>query len=172
MRPSRIVPCLVLVALLAGCENDPEGPATDQLASPQFGATHMEWDSPQPPRGEHFIPCANDGAGENLDFEGAWWAHWTLIATPSDDQIMKVKIVYSDDFKATGAEDVWMIDAHASGGNSTIVLGAGEVFHFNVNEFYTNQDGDKLHIQFVAQIVVENMQLKLYLDNGWCPGQG
>lgn len=66
-----------------------------------------------------------------------------------------------------------MIDAHNSGDNGTFVIRAGMVQHFNVDEFYTNQDGEKLHIQFVAHIVLDkDGQLKLYLDNGWCPGQG
>jgi hypothetical protein len=62
----------ILVAGMAGCSSSPTGPATDSGAdiAPEFRATAFTVNSKFEIDFFTFIPCANGGAGEFVDFSG------------------------------------------------------------------------------------------------------
>lgn len=162
MRWIRIIPCAALSAALAGgCDGTPVEPLHDDVGTPSFKATHAAWDEPFDLTGlVDWIECANDGAGEWTDWTGYIDQHFRETTTPSGNVILHWKLDYDTANPAsfTGREsgDLWqLVRAEDTGGSISKPKGTQYVEHWQYNEFYKNQDGDKLHIRVKFQMLID-----------------
>jgi hypothetical protein len=104
------------------------------------------------------VACANDGAGEDILWvSGTADAHFWGRETPSGNVITNCVVDYDtgDPAIAVGQDsgDVWTLIRGEDNCNNVKIPGTlpkALLDHFQANEWYVNQDGDKLHgrIQF------------------------
>jgi hypothetical protein len=105
-----------------------------------------------------FVACANDGAGEVLEWvSGTADAHFWGRETPSGNVITSCVVDYDtgDPPTAVGQDsgDVWTLIRGEDNCHNLKIPGTLPKAlhdHFQANEWYVNQDGEKLHgrIQF------------------------
>ncbi len=146
---------LTLLIVACGERGSLAGPETadDQLSmvSPSFKAVHDAWSEPFVLDGySDWMACANDGAGEWVDLAGFIDQYFRQITTPSGNVILQWKLDYytADPASFTGQEsgDVWqLVKAEDNGGSVTKPTGTQLVEHWQFNEFYMNQDGERIH---------------------------
>lgn len=162
MRPLRILPCLVMAALLSGCDGQPVEPVPDEAITPSLKVTREDFVYTidlglDPP---FFVECVNDGVGEL--FKGHGTIDWILRVTtnPSGNEIWSCKIDYDTDTPpwadglTTG--DVWTFDnGEDNCGRVYKPKGTSFVKHWQFNEFYSNQDGERLHIRGKGQMMID-----------------
>jgi hypothetical protein len=158
MKPIRIAWCLAAAVLVLGCDNvtDPAAQA-DELTEATFKAEHtylvreFTWDTAE------LIACANDGAGEYLQWDGIVVAATRKLLTASPLQTRSTKIdefkgLNFDEFQATGltSGDVWIINPKGStwtarwnGDRDSEFWNWHQTYSFK----FTNQYGERLHVQ-------------------------
>ena len=153
------------VAFAMACTGDAVGPTQDEAVPPPLPsfskAIHDAWDEPFVLDGlVDWIACANDGAGEWTDWTGFIDGHYRQTITPSGNVILHWKLDYDTANPAsfTGREsgDLWqLVRAEDTGGSISKPKGTQYVEHWQYNEFYKNQDGDKLHIRVKFQMLID-----------------
>ncbi len=121
MKTTRWMMCLAAAALVLGCEQTTEPVAeADAVDLPAFKAEHVTlvrefvWDGAE---GTSFVACANDGAGEDLYYDGIVVATTKKVYTPSGMYLRSTKIddfigLHHAQFQATGltSGDVWIVN--------------------------------------------------------------
>jgi hypothetical protein len=178
MKPIRIAWCLAAAAVVAGCSDNPISPE-ENLDAPAFQAERTDLIREFIWTWEDYIPCANDGAGEYIEWNGILRWHQIRRDTPSgvhtrtNKEIEFVGYDY-DAFMGFGqtSGDVWMVDSKRSQWNARkTTKGEFETFHQNYKFFLVNDMGEKLVVQGSrnwvydkdGNLVMEN------LNTGKCP---
>jgi len=159
MRPIQIAWCLALTALLAGCQDQVTEPAAeaDQADAPllQVGQDYVTrefvWDTSE------YVECANDGAGEDLLWDGIVVATTKKVDTPSGAAIRSTTIdafegLNYDEFMAFGqtSGDEWVIVPGASTWTTRRTVdtdGEFSIWHQTYSFRFVNQDGERIHVQ-------------------------
>lgn len=184
MKPIRIAWCLAAAALVLGCDNvtDPAAQA-DELTEAAFKAEHtylvreFKWTDAEN------VTCANDGAGEFLQWDGIVVAATRKLLTASPMQTRSTKIdefkgLNFDHFQGTGltSGDVWIINPKGStwtarwnGDRDGDLWNWHQTYSFK----FTNQDGERLHVQGSrVEKYDKNGDLVLLVYNrGSCPNE-
>jgi hypothetical protein len=172
--------CLAAAGLFMGCEQTTEPVAqAESLDSPTFTAVRADFVKEFIWNWEDYVPCANDGDGEYILWDGTLRWHQTKRATPSGVQTNANKEIefdgYNyDDFMGFGqtSGDVWTVDRQRSQWNARkTVKGDFVSFHQNYKFFLTMENGEKLIVQGSrnwvydkdGNLVMEN------LNTGKCP---
>jgi hypothetical protein len=167
MRLIRLVPCLALVAMLAGCDDQPVGPRTDEIPGPSLTASQDEWfEVWEESDVELFIGCLNDGAGALLYASGGVTVHFRETATPSGNTIVKWKIYYDPDHPlAVHDEAFHAIDAatgtrwdllRATDTGGDLIAANGEIKdHWFMNEWYANGLGQKFKLHGGMTLMIQ-----------------
>jgi hypothetical protein len=128
------------------------------------------------------VACANDGAGEDLEWvSGTADAHFWGRETPSGNVITSCVLDYDtgDPPTAVGQDssDVWTLIRGEDNCHNLKIPGTLPKAlhdHFQANEWYVNQDGEKLHgrIQFRKHRDPEgNVIFTRYLEAWTCIGK-
>lgn len=178
MRWLGAVPCLVLGALLAGCDRQPAEPLPDDAIVPALGATHDSWTTTFtfPDEGTlDYVECYNDGAGEAVRYFGSFVVHHYSTTTPSGNTTFHWKIDYPPPVIAVGltSGDVWSVVRGEDTGAQVIKTpGEFQVYHWQANEWDRNQDGEEVHLSFRYQLHIDgdgNVQMARF--DGYCPGK-
>jgi len=161
MKTTRWMMCLAAAALVLGCEQTTEPVAeADAVDLPAFKAEHVTlvrefvWDGAE---GTAFVACANDGAGEDLYYDGIVVATTKKVYTPSGMYLRSTKIddfigLHHAQFQATGltSGDVWIINPKGSTWTARGTVdqdGEFDSWHQTYSFKFTNQYGEKLHMQ-------------------------
>ena len=167
MRLIRLVPCLALVAMLAGCDDQPVEPRIDEIPGPSLTAIHDEyfevWEESGTPVP---IGCLNDGAGALLNFTGGVTVHYRMTATRSGNTILKWKIYYDPDhplaahneaFHAIDAETGmrWDLLRATDTGGDLIAANGKFKDHWFMNEWYANGLGQKFKLHGGMTLMIE-----------------
>jgi len=149
----------------------------DSKAEHDYLVREFLWDWPS----EDVITCANDGAGEILMYDGIVVAATRKLWTGSPMQTRSTKIIEFkglnfDHFQATGqtSGDVWVINPRGSTWTARWNADPDAEFwnwHQTYSFKFTNQDGDRLHLQGKrVEKVDKNGELVLVEYNrGSCP---
>ncbi len=183
MKPIRILWCFAAAALVLGCQDNVTDPIAqaDEVTPPAFKAENtylvreFTWDTAE------LIACANDGAGEYLQYDGIVVATTKKLLTASAMQSRSTKIdefkgLNFDQFQATGltSGDVWII--RPNGSTWTARWNGdrdGEFWnwHQTYSFKFTNQYGERLHVQGTrVEKYDKNGELVLLEYNrGTCP---
>jgi hypothetical protein len=182
MKWVRIIPCAALCAMLVGCEETVVAPVPDDLENPSLTVEHnailLTFDLVGL---TVTADCANDGAGEDLEYvSGTFDTYWWWRITPSGNQLWNIVSDYDtgDPLTAVGQDsgDVWTLVTGE--GNSNWVRKAGAPRpvndHFQANEWYVNQDGEKLHLRqrFTVQRDLDgNVKHGAFVETIRCTGK-
>ncbi len=154
--PSRSRACLV-----ASCQDAPVEPTVEPGldAAPVFKVEKTLDRFVLPLAGtETYIDCL----GETLLWYGTVdiiWSEWT---TPSGNWIASWKIDYFDTPELTWLQgetsnEIWYITKAENQGTGWITKDKGPQFiqHYQSNEWYENDDGDRLHIRIVGRFMYD-----------------
>jgi len=148
------VACVGAIAVALACSTDTVGPPQEEALSPPPPALSVvqdAWvDTWLITDQDVLMDCANDGAGELTDWSGTIDVHYSSVTTPSGSVVLHWLIDYYTatplSFTGQTSGDVWHLErAEDNGGSVTVSGGPGYVEHWQFNEFYRNQDGDRLH---------------------------
>lgn len=153
------VPSLAFVIaplLLFACDREPVAP---EIAPPLFSATHGEFVIEGTDDFTDYVPCANDGLGELLQWSGPFRVTFRTVTSPSGNEL----------WKNVGSEtlDGYLVEGVTSGDVWTILESrAIGRWHFKHNgnwnrntvwlDRYENQDGDRMFIQTTLHVTVAN----------------
>ena len=161
MRWIRLIPCAALAVTLAGaCDRSPVEPPPS-VSTPSLSVVHDAWIDTWAITGQDVpMECANDGAGELTDWSGTLDIHYRSTTTPSGNEIWSWKIDYYTatplSFTGQTSGDLWqLVKAEDNGGSVSKPIGTQYVEHWQYNEFYENQDGDKLHSRAKFQLLID-----------------
>ena len=145
MRITKLIPVLGVSALLVSCDREPVAPDLD--VDPLFQATHEVLSFDYVDDLTLYVECANDGLGEDV--------HWTLpytweirrVTSSSGNRIDQYRIIYDPTAQGVGltSGDVWIFDRNAAQAGHRVLHGDGVSNHRTLNEWYENQDGDRLY---------------------------
>jgi hypothetical protein len=180
MKPIRIAWCLAAAALVLGCEQTTEPVSTaESVDLPNFAAERADFVKEFIWEWEDYVPCANDGAGEYILWDGILRWHQIKRESSSGVQTHANKEIEFDgynynDFMGFGqtSGDVWTVDRQRSQWNARkTVQGDFVSFHQNYKFFLTAEDGEQLVVQGSrnwvydkdGNLVMEN------LNTGKCP---
>lgn len=162
MRWLRVFPCAALAATLAGaCDGTPVDPPVDDVRTPSFSVVHDAWVDVFPITDQDVLmDCANDGAGELTDWSGTLDVYYRSRTTPSGNVTTSWKIDYYTatplSFTGQTSGDVWQLyRAEDNGGSVSKPKGTQYVEHWQFNEFYKNQDGERLHNRGKFQMMID-----------------
>jgi len=159
MKSIRMLWYVAAAALVIGCQDQVTDPAAQagELTAPEFkvGQNYLvrefTWDTAE------LIACANDGAGEYVQWDGIVVATTKKVNTPSGMAIRSTKIdefkgLSHDEFQATGltSGDVWIINPNGSNWTARRTMdtdGEFSIWHQTYSFKFTNQYGERLHVQ-------------------------
>ena len=181
MKLIRITWCLAAAALVLGCEQTTEPVAeTEAVDLPAFAAERTDLIREYPWDWEDFIPCANDGEGEWVLWDGIIRWHQIQRDNPAglhhrqNKEIEFIGYNY-DDFMAFGQTtgDVWIVDKDKSQWNARRNnKGDFRNFHQNYKFVLVNvADGSVLNVQGVRN-AIRNKDGEVIMEedfNGSCP---
>ena len=171
MSLNKILPLIALLALAIGCTEQPVAP--DQEDGPLFQATHEEITTELFDDGTFYVECANDGMGEDLTYACPYTDVSRFTTSSSGNLMIKWRLIFDATCQATGSEseDVWTIDPRSNDGGHANWHGFGVAYQITNNEFYKNQDGDRLHLQFRRHVTWDaDGNVKVFKSHSWCPG--
>jgi len=162
----------VLVAV--GCGDPPTTATTAD--SPSFTATHTEWVEVVDLAG---LVVYVDCRGEDLEWSGTADVYYRATTNPSGNEVWQWKIDYATatPFAVLGltSGDVWtMVGGEDTGGLIMKPQGTAYVEHWQANERYVNQDGDKLHGRLQYSLTINaagEVQVERYNEVYKCPGK-
>ena len=184
------IPLVAVLAMFmaASCEDhSPTAPTSDTesaapLSSPAFQVNRtietrdFDWYGPG---AVSWVPCANDGDGENIHWNGILRVLTTKLNTPSGVGTRKNKEVEFmgfdyDDFMGFGQTslDVWTVNSKKSQWNARKTFkGNTETWHQNYRFALEGEDGEKLNVQGTRQEVYdkEGNLVSFHYNNGSCP---
>ena len=167
MRKGKLVAVFVFPLWVWACGGgtDLAGPeeAADQasVAAPSFKVTHDAWLEIWPITDQDvWMDCVNDGQGELTDWSGTLDIYYRSRTTPSGNVTTSWKIDYYTatplSFTGDDSGDVWqLVKAEDNGGSVTKTKGTQYVEHWQFNEFYINQDGEKLHSRAKFHLMID-----------------
>jgi hypothetical protein len=163
MRWLHIIPCAALAATLAaGCDGTPVDPRPDDVGTPSFSAVvHDAWVETWAITDQDvWMDCANDGQGEPTDWSGTIDIYYRSRTTPSGNVTTSWKVDYYTatplSFTGDNSGDLWQLyKAEDNGGSVSKPKGTQYTEHWQFNEFYKNQDGDKMHSRVRYQMLVD-----------------
>jgi len=155
-----------VVALAAACTGDTVGPTQDEAVPPPLPSfskvVHDAWVETWDLGGlADFFACANDGKGEVLTYviPSTIDIHYRSRTTPSGNVTTSWKVDYytATPLSATGPSgDFWqLVKAEDNGGSVSKSKGTQYSEHWQFNEFYKNQDGEKMHSRVRYQKLVD-----------------
>ena len=106
------------------------------------------------------MDCVNDGAGETTDWSGTIDIYYKGIATPSGNEVWQWRVDYYTatplSFTGDSSGDLWqLVHAEDNGGSVAKPNGTQYQEHWQFNEFYMNQDGERLHSRVRFQVLVD-----------------
>jgi hypothetical protein len=182
MKRIRIAWCLAAAALVVSCQDNPTDPAAqaDELTTPAFQAERTDLIREFIWTWEDSIPCANDGVGEWVLWDGILRWHQIRRDNPAgvhhraNKEIEFVGYNY-DDFMAFGqaSGDVWVVDKDKSQWNARRNnKGEFQNFHQNYKFVLTRTDGETIIVQGVRNSVYDkdgNVVMEEDFKNGSCP---
>ncbi len=169
---TRIVPCVLVAALVIGCnEQSPLMEAEEEtIATPLFAASGGWTEFEFPIDAIIFVPCANDGAGEDMHFLGTCRIQEKVVETPSGNTNLNWRPVSCYDYTVTGlvTNDVYTLrrDTFAKlNWNS----GKGEVWVQVEHFVMTNVDtGERIDFPLLYHFTINaNGELTAEVENAY-----
>lgn len=148
---------LTILTLALACDREPTGMLVP--TGPSFQASHEQFSFTVDEDVVWFVPCANDGEGENLHFLGPFDVRIRISTSSTGNRLVRVTLDYREGFVGLGltSGDEWVLDPRKSQTSNTIVTGPGGAGTIGgaLSEFYTNQNAETLHIQFTLRITID-----------------
>jgi hypothetical protein len=187
MKTIRITWCLAAAALVAGCQERITDPASqaDEATAPEFTVNReyivrdFDWYGPE---AVSYVPCANGGDGELIQWNGILRVLTTKLNLPSGVKTRKnheieylgYGDVYPDNFMAFGLTslDVWTVNGQKSQWNARKTFkGDFETWHQNYKFTLEGPGGEKLMVQGSRQEVTDKdgNAVSYHYNNGSCP---
>jgi hypothetical protein len=192
MKPIRIAWCLAAAALVVGCQDQVTDPAAqaDELTAPTFKVDRVVEDRYFNWYGSEsisWVPCANDGEGESIQWNGILHVLTTKLNTPSGVGTRKnheVEFMRCDPaaegcldydfFMGLGvdSEDEWTVNSKKSQWNARRTFkGDFNTWHQNYKFALEGANGEKLMVQGTRQEVTDKdgNTVSYHYNNGSCP---
>ncbi len=157
MQVVRVFPCLVMAALLVGCDGQPLEPVPDEALTPAFKVDRQEysylydldWDPP-------YEDCVT---GEPMQNHGFLRVHVRETTTPSGNVTVHGWVDYGA-FGPVTLEGLWsgVIWTLTNGHNpygEVIKENGSYLLHYHWNESYSNPDGEKLKIHLKGHMKID-----------------
>ena len=170
MRIATFIGVLAVSALLMSCDRQPVSP--DLEVGPLFQATHEVFSYDFIEDATWYLECANGGVGEDVHFTGPYTWVERHTTSSSGNLNMQFEVIYDPTFQGVGltSGDVWIIDHNAFSSHRNL-HGDGESYEQHINEWYQNQDGDRLHLLSNFHRTRDaNGNIKVLRFAGFCPG--
>ena len=125
-----------------------------------------------------YAACANDGAGEWVQFFGTADIHWKSRTTPSGNEVVTCSIDYQTEtplgFVGLSSGDVYNL---STGEDSCRIIskpsGPQLLVWGQANEKYVNQDGEKIHLRITVKTMLDavgNVKTDEFVVGFKCPG--
>jgi len=182
MRWVYMITCGFLFVTLVACEESLVEPVAipDGLDTPSFAVQRDAWVETVDLGGAVvYVDCVNDGQGEELLISGTLRWPVRVLITPSGNEVWKWKIDYWTEtpLSQLGLEsgDVYsLVKAEDTGGSITKPKGTQYVEHWQFNEWYANEDGDKFHTRGKFRLMIDangDVKLDRYSEFIKCPGK-
>ena len=156
------IPVVLSLAIMAGlaCSDLPVAPDQEVAAeAPSFKVEKISYRftlSNEPT--ETYIDCL----GETLLWYGTYDVIWTEKTTPSGNWVASWKLDYFDTDEVTWLEGedsgvVWELLKAENQGTGWIIKANGpqQMQHWESNEWYMNDQGDKLHIRLKGRFLLD-----------------
>jgi len=187
MKPIRIAWCLAAAALVVGCQDQVTDPAAqaDELVEPMFKVNReyvvrdFDWFGPE---SISYVPCANGGEGESIQWNGILRVLTTKLGTPAgvktrknhEVEFLGYGVVYPDNFMAFGLTslDVWTVNSQKSQWNARKTFKDDFVtWHQNYKFALEGDNGEKLTVQGSRQEITDKdgNTVSYHYNNGSCP---
>ncbi len=121
---------------------------------------------------DFYYPCADGGQGEDLTYTGTIYWYTKDVVTPSGNVIQTQRIDWGDDSRMVGHEsgDVWTLVKLVQPMVVRITKQTDglRVAENVMNEWWVNQDGDRMNSRASAEIVFdENWYILEYTRLNW-----
>jgi hypothetical protein len=157
------IPIIGVLALFVAvsCDQQPVEPRQDDLGATLSKVIHDSWVDTWDASGNlEWVECANDGAGENLATFGTFDIHYRSRTTPSGNVIWQWKFDYWTDtpssFVGQDSGDVYsLVSAEDNGGSVIKAKGTQYHEHWQANERYVNQDGQRIHLRAKFALTID-----------------
>jgi len=161
-RSSFVVPLLailtlVMAALFVGCDTQPLEPVPDEALTPLSKVDRVENVEEMFIDGfEWYIDCL----GENTLWHGSWYFITWTMTTPSGNEVWHFRTGYDTPTPLwaegeTSGKKWYQTNAESYGGSVTKPKGTAYTFHYQGNEFYSTQDGEKLHYKWTGFFMID-----------------
>lgn len=154
MRALRIFPSLVMAALLVSCDGQPLEPVPDEALTPALKVDREEDIEEISIEGlSEYVECLD----EVVTFHGSWYFITWTIDTPSGNEIFHFQTGYDTPtplwFEGTA---VWtLVSGESYGGAVTKPKGTAFIYHYQGNEHYSNQDGDRIRVYWKGRVMID-----------------
>jgi len=148
---------LVMAAMFVGCDRQPLESVPDEALTPLSKGNWVEETveiSIEP--FEEYIDCI----GEMVTWHGSWYFITRTMITPSGNEVWHFSTGYDTPtplrFVGQASAKVWtQRNGESYGGSITKPRGTAYTFHFQGNEFYTTQNGVRLHVHWTGRVMID-----------------
>ena len=184
MRPMRWTTCLVIAGLLIGCDDavtDPQTADEATLKVDRSASAETVIDDPY----VGFVACANDGAGEFMEWWGSLTFNRTTMETPGGNTQRHNRYDFSGlplthpqymgpQYVLVGltSGDTWYVDSKKTRVHERRVdLKDGSWYwHQTMNIFLDGENGERLHVLGTYQLKrVDGEWTMFHINRGACP---
>lgn len=143
------------------CDQQPVGPQSEEAGVTLSRVIHDSWvEIFDTTGGAEEIACANDGAGEWVDFTGFAYVNYKSRTTPSGNEIVTCSIDYQTDnpFSFVGRSSLDEYHLVTGEDNCRIITkpkGPELFISFQANEKYLNQDGERIFLRNTWRFMID-----------------
>ena len=167
---------LLFPLLFVACTDQQPAAPDIEVNAPSFEVTHDAWVWIFDLTGlVVYVECR----GEDLEWSGTIDGYYRSTTTPSGNEVWQWKLDYATNTPLTvsglTSNDAWtLVGAEDTGGTITKPKGTAYVEHWQGNERYVNQDGEKLHGRLDYRLMIDadgNVKFERYRETYKCPGK-
>jgi len=173
-----IVGVLALFVALS-CNQQPVEPQQDNVDPALSKVVFDRWIEPLSAAGVvDWVACADDGAGEWVEWSGFVNVHWFSRTTPSGNEVLTCKFDYDTatpfSFVGLSSDDEYSLTTgHDNCRIITKPEGPELFLSFQANEKYINQDDEKVHFRNSWRLMIDadgEVKIDRFVLEYKCPG--